>query len=136
MPRETSAHGPGKSCQTATLCFSFHFKAVALLLRALPHFVMRVPAAGRCRGFVCPVSLQGPCRQTQAGVQHACVPWSSVEAELPKLLGLRCVFRVFPLLSQQNAEVVFKGWKDAGKAVIRGNHMSSQAFGNIRSCQP
>lgn len=43
------------------------------------------------------------------------------------------MFRDFPLLSQQNAGLVFKGWygwKDTGKAAILGNHVSPQAFGN------
>ena len=137
MPWETLAHGRGKSCQTAILCLSFHFKAAALLLLALPCFVMRVAAEGTCRGFVCPVSLQGRAGKPML-VSSSPVSWPSAEVELPNPPGLRCMFRAFPLLSQQSAGVVFKGWhswKDAGKAVFLGHHVSPQASGNGQGCQ-
>lgn len=84
------AHGPGKSCQIATLCLSFHFKAAALLLPVLPCFVMSVPAVERCRGFVCPILLQG-CAGKPKLVSSSHVSWSSVEAELPNPPGFVCV---------------------------------------------
>lgn len=101
----------------------FPFKFAAL--DALTHFVMRVPAVGRCRGFVCPVLLQGHAGKPKL-VSRSCVSFSSAEVELPNPLGLRCIFRAFPFLSQQSAEVAFMGWqwwKHAGKAAILGNHV-------------
>lgn len=64
-------------------------------------------AVGKCKGFVCPVLLQS-CAAKPRLVSGSCVSWSSAEAELPKPLGLRCVFRAFPITSNaRNSRTIF-----------------------------
>lgn len=137
MLRETSACGCkalGRAARQQHCALGFPFRAAALLLPILPRFVMSVPAVERCRGFVCPVSLQD-CAGKPKLVSSSRVSWSSVEVELPNPPGLRCVFRAFPLLCHQSAGIVFKGWcswKDAGKAAILGNHVSPSLWKQSR----